>query len=87
LPIRRDRITQTELPTPRRNAAYWAQKTAEFDFTKEDKLGNPERFNRIIWEGLKGNMPYPSERNGADLRKDRRRILQSGRMAVTTSEN
>jgi YVTN family beta-propeller protein len=76
LPFPRDRIAQTEIPKPTHDSAYWAEKTAEFDFTKEDNFGDPARFNRVIWEGLKGNVPYPSERNGADLRKDRRQILQ-----------
>src|SRR5260221_2419098 len=82
LPIPRCRRTQAEIPKPSRDAAYWANKTGQFDFTKEDDLGNPETFNRIIWEGLKGKVPYPSERNGADLRKDRRQILRGARVAV-----
>jgi YVTN family beta-propeller protein len=76
LPFPRDRIAQTEIPKPTHDSAYWAEKTAEFDFTREDNFGDPARFNRVIWKGLKGNVPYPSERNGADLRKDRRQILQ-----------
>ena len=61
----------SKIPKPTHEAAYWAAKTADFNFTKEDDLGDPERFNRIIWESLKGNLPYPSESNGTDLRKNR----------------
>jgi YVTN family beta-propeller protein len=77
LPIPPHTATQAKIPKPTRSAAYWAEKTAEFDFSREDNLGNPEKFDRIIWQGLKGNMPYPAGRNGADLRQDRRQILQS----------
>jgi len=62
-------IAPTKIPKPMHGSAYWAKKTAAFDFTKEDNLGDPERFNRIIWEGLKENLPYPSKTTGTDLRK------------------
>jgi YVTN family beta-propeller protein len=44
---------------PTHDAAYWAAATAQFDFSKEDNLGDPDAFNRIIWKGLKGDVPYP----------------------------
>jgi YVTN family beta-propeller protein len=44
---------------PTHDAAYWADATAQFDFSKEDNLGDPDAFNRIIWKGLKGDVPYP----------------------------
>jgi DNA-binding beta-propeller fold protein YncE len=81
LPIPRPRVAQKEIPKPARNAAYWAQKTAEFDFSKEDNLGNPGKFDRIIWKGMKGNVPYPLGRNGDDLRQDRRQILHSAELS------
>lgn len=58
------------------DGAYWAAKTAGFDFSKEDNLKDPDKFNRIIWEGLKGNIPYPVVRNGADLRSNRAELLE-----------
>jgi YVTN family beta-propeller protein len=45
---------------PTHDAAYWAAATAQFDFSKEDNLGDPDAFNRIIWKGLKGDVPYPT---------------------------
>ena len=81
LPIPKHATRPSRFPKPTHNAAYWAEKTAEFDFSKEDNLGNPEKFDRIIWQGLKGNVPYPAGRNGADLRQDRRQILQSTGLA------
>ena len=44
--------------TPTHDAAYWAEKTQDQDFKKVDNL-NVEKFNRVLWEGLKGNIPYP----------------------------
>ncbi|MGA8482111.1 MAG: alkaline phosphatase family protein [Chthoniobacterales bacterium] len=38
-------------PKPSHDAAYWAEKTKDLDFTREDKV-NPDKFNRIVWEGL-----------------------------------
>ena len=63
-----DYLKDTELPLanktaalhPTHDAAYWAAATAQFDFSKEDNLGDPEAFNRIIWKGLKGDVPYPA---------------------------
>ncbi|HEX3445704.1 MAG TPA: hypothetical protein VHS80_13395 [Chthoniobacterales bacterium] len=80
-PIPQHTTKPSRFPKPTHSAAYWAEKTAEFDFSKEDNLGNPEKFNRIIWQGLKGNVPYPAERNGTDLRQDRCRIQQSTGLA------
>jgi DNA-binding beta-propeller fold protein YncE len=73
-------LVDTKLPVPKKqgailhpshDAAYWAEKTKQFDFTKEDNLSDPEAFNRIIWAGLKGETRYPAERSGKHLRKDR----------------
>ncbi|MGZ4854879.1 MAG: beta-propeller fold lactonase family protein, partial [Candidatus Angelobacter sp.] len=61
---------------PGHDAAYWADKTKAFDFTAEDKLDS-QSFNMVLWTGLKGpGQPYPSERNGRDLRKHRSAILR-----------
>jgi YVTN family beta-propeller protein len=62
-------LKDTALPLPNKagalhpthDAAYWAAATAQFDFSKEDNLGDPDAFNRIIWKGLKGDVPYPGE--------------------------
>lgn len=61
--------------------------TKGFDFSVEDYLGDPDKFNRIVWQGLKGNVPYPTERNGADLRKNRSQLLQAaGLVNLSNSE-
>jgi hypothetical protein len=51
------------------NAAYWAAKTAKFDFRGEDRV-DADAFNRIIWEGLMSG-PYPNVRSHLDLRSHR----------------
>ena len=43
---------------PRRDAAYWAAITAGFDFSEADQVPTA-RFNRLLWEGLNGERPYP----------------------------
>jgi hypothetical protein len=60
-------INRANLPRPTHDAAWWADKTKGLDFTEEDRV-NPEVFNRIIWEGLMGDKPYPTTRSGAEIR-------------------
>jgi DNA-binding beta-propeller fold protein YncE len=61
---------------PVHDAAYWAEKTKDFDFSAEDKLDS-DRFNLVLWNGLKGDdQPYPSDRSGRDLRKHRAALLR-----------
>jgi YVTN family beta-propeller protein len=43
---------------PRHGAQYWAKVTAGLDFSDADQVP-PEKFNRIVWRGLKGSKPYP----------------------------
>ena len=79
-------LAATQLPIPpsadqayhfAHDAEYWAAKTAEFDFSVADNLSDPGKYNRIIWEGLKGNIPYPNRRDGRDLRKHRSTLLRN----------
>jgi YVTN family beta-propeller protein len=82
----------TTLPVPRdfsgslsggmttHDAAYWAEKTKGFDFSREDNLFDPLLFNRIIWEGLEGIAPYPTVRTGLDLRQNREKLLERARI-------
>ena len=75
------------IPKPTHDAAYWTEATKSFDFSVEDHLGDPDKFNRIVWQGLKGNIPYPTERNGADLRKNRKQLLRAaGLVNLSNSE-
>ena len=61
---------------PRHDAAYWAEKTKGMDFSVEDHV-DPAKFNRIVWYGLVGeNVPYPTTRDGRDLRDNRKELLK-----------
>ena len=81
-------LSTTQLPIPHstgtnqlyhitHDAEYWAAKSAEFDFSVADNLRDPEKYNRIIWEGLKVDIPYPTRRDGRDLRKNRETLLRN----------
>jgi DNA-binding beta-propeller fold protein YncE len=83
-----DYLKSTKLPIPAsdfqgkksleasHDAAYWGKMTAGFDFSVEDNLKDVEKFNRIIWKGIKGDQPYPTERTGANLRANRSELLR-----------
>src|SRR5271166_276889 len=76
------------IPRPTHDAAYWAEKTKEFDFSIEDHLGDVAKFNRIVWEGLKGAVPYPVRRTGANLRRNRKLLLRNAKLVESgTAEN
>jgi len=60
---------------PLHDAKYWEEKTSGLNFNVEDHL-DTARFNRVLWQGLKGDsVPYPS-RSGADLRQNRKSLLE-----------
>ena len=60
---------------PPHDGAYWAAKMQAFNFKHSDHL-DAARFNRVLWEGMKGeHVPYPTRRSGRDLSKNRQRLL------------
>jgi hypothetical protein len=69
------------IPKPTHDAAYWADKTRQFDFSREDNISDPKKFNRIIWEGLHANKSYPTVRSGLDLRRNRALLLKKTHIA------
>jgi DNA-binding beta-propeller fold protein YncE len=86
------RTTQLPLPAPtaatlspanndvnsesRHDAAYWAAKTEDMDFSAEDRIDTP-RFNRILWTGLMGDaVPFPENSKPRNLRRHRGRLLR-----------
>src|SRR5580704_10658971 len=76
------------IPKATHDAKYWAEVTKGFDFTKEDHLGDPNKFNRIIWEGLHGkNVPYPVVRTGLDLRQNRSELLKKAAVQPNQASN
>ena len=49
---------------PQHDAAYWDGVTAGFNFAEADQVP-PAQFNRVLWQGLMGNRPYPAMRSVA----------------------
>ena len=43
---------------PKHDAKYWAKVTAGFDFSDADRVP-PDKFNRVLWNGLMGGKRYP----------------------------
>ena len=76
LPLPAAKAEYRPVVEPSHDAAYWAGKTKGFDFSAEDKLDS-ESFNMVLWKGLKGeSQPYPSDRDGRDLSKNREEMLR-----------
>ena len=68
---------------PRHDAAYWAAKTAGFNFDRADQVDAPT-YNLILWQGLVGDrVPYPATRSGRDLSKHRGALLKQWRESRT----
>src|SRR5262249_45625083 len=53
---------------------YWQKRLGGMDYQVEDKLDTP-RFNRELWKGMMGGLPYPTTRSGLDLRTNRSQLL------------
>ena len=88
LPLPPRSAKASPIPKATHDAKYWAEVTKEFDFTREDNLKNPDKFNRIIWEGLHGkNVPYPLVRSGLDLRQNRSELLKKAGITPNQASN
>jgi DNA-binding beta-propeller fold protein YncE len=79
------KLNLASMPKPTHDAAWWEARTQGFDFSKEDQVPT-EQFNRVIWEGLMGNKPYPTTRSGTDLRENREALLKSFSSQPATAE-
>jgi hypothetical protein len=88
-------LYNTELPLPPKptglivpksthDAAYWARVSAGVDFTSEDRMDFAS-YNRILWEGLMGDTPYPAAYTGLDLRQNRAEFLASYQASLKES--
>ena len=44
----------------------WQRRSEQFDFTKEDN-NNDIEFNKVLWHGIKGDVPFPGPRRTAFL--------------------
>ena len=72
-----DVLRSTELPLPpddraivaypKHTAAYWIKAMAGQDFSGPDRI-DPVTFNRALWRGIKGKMPFPQSATSANLK-------------------
>jgi hypothetical protein len=76
LPIPPDQFASTASLKSLHDGKWWAEHTKGFDFSIEDHL-DTVKYNRVVWEGTMGEKPYPTERNGKDLRLNRAELLKS----------
>jgi hypothetical protein len=61
------KFADNKRPKPIRDAAYWGRATRGFDFSAADRAP-AMLFNKVIWEGLKPGIPYPTQRSGKIIR-------------------
>jgi YVTN family beta-propeller protein len=57
------------------DAAWWAENLKGFNFHDADRL-DTQAFNRVLWKGIMGDVPYPTVRSGLDLRQNRDELLK-----------
>ncbi len=76
------KATGLVVPKSTHDAAYWARVTTGVDFSSEDKMDFAS-YNRILWEGLMGDTPYPSGPTGLDMRENRTEFLASYQASLT----
>jgi hypothetical protein len=56
-----------KMPRPTHSARYWAKVTEGTDMSLAGGVKNSDKMNRIIWHGVKGNVPYPERVKGAQV--------------------
>jgi hypothetical protein len=52
---------------PTHEAAYWQHETRGFDFSDAGRVP-AGLYNEVLWEGLMGGKPYPTQRVGLSPR-------------------
>jgi DNA-binding beta-propeller fold protein YncE len=82
--IQNGTFTLAALPKSTHDAMWWEERTKGMDFEHADNV-DPIAFNRLLWQGLKGNMPYPTLRSGADLRHNREKLLKQARVETDSA--
>ncbi|MCU1257303.1 MAG: beta-propeller repeat protein, partial [Bryobacterales bacterium] len=69
-------VMKTSAVNELHDAAWWAEKTKQFDFSDADKA-DADEYNRVLWEGIMGSgKPYPETRSGLDLSRNRAELLR-----------
>jgi hypothetical protein len=86
IPTQQARRDSQQVPRLLHDAGWWAARTQEFTFAKED-LNDASAYNRVLWEGTMGDRPYPDTRSGLDLRHNRRKLLKPATGTTVTARN
>jgi DNA-binding beta-propeller fold protein YncE len=61
--------------------AWWSRNTKNMVFNAPDR-NDAAAFNRLVWQGLVADAPYPETRSGEDLSFDRERVLDTYQVPV-----
>jgi len=70
-----DPLARKTRPVPAAHGpAWWRDHAKRFVFTRPDSV-DAGAFNRLVWQGLRPNVPYPAVRTGEDLRRNRKALL------------
>jgi hypothetical protein len=73
------RTAGLRIPKSTHNAEYWARVTQGLDFSQEDRA-EPNNFNRILWQGLKGGRMFPSDKSLSETRQRYREALTANQL-------
>jgi hypothetical protein len=63
------RVIQPSVKLDEKNTAIneWQRRSEKFNFAKEDS-NNDIEFNKVLWHGIKGDVPFPGPRRAAFLK-------------------
>ena len=59
---------RVQISGPAHDAAYWERQTRGFDFSGAGRVP-ADLNNEVLWQGLKGDKPYPTLRAGSRFGK------------------
>jgi hypothetical protein len=66
---------------PLHNGTWWQNRTRNLSFDGPDR-NDALAYDKLLWEGIVGDRPYPSARSRKDLRANRSALLQRVRPPV-----
>ena len=85
LPLPPKQSADASRDKPAREASWYAERTVGWDWRGEDK-NDADVFNRLVWEGMFGDKPYPTERTGEDLSRNRQALLAQAQASLETGQ-
>ena len=88
-PVHQDLVPKCFIPGAKKTPAvpalhsgsWWMRNTKRMVFNAPDR-NDPVAFNKLIWQGLVGDAPYPEARTGEDFSLDRENVLNTYRVPV-----